>query len=85
MPDFPIQKCPTTVNNVINHIRETSISAARFSLQSKFCEVADCLIIKQYSYTDAIDINNEHDIPQYWHKMRFKSKDDYIMFVLKWT
>ena len=62
MPEFPIQKCPTTVSNVINYIRETERSGCRFSLQSKFCEVANCLITKQYSRTDLIDINNKYGI-----------------------
>ena len=95
MPDFEIQQCPKTVYNVITHIRATLVAERKerkypykrplTNLQGKFCEVADCLITKKYGYSEAIDINNEYGIPQYWHKMRFKTEDDYLMFLLKWS
>jgi len=95
MPDFEIQQCPKTVYNVITHIRATLVAErkerkypykrSRINLQAKFYEVTGCLIIKKYGYSEAIDINNEYGIPQYWHKMRFKTEDDYLMFLLKWS
>jgi hypothetical protein len=81
--EFHIENCKSTVLNVLKHVRNGDIDY-NFDLQKSFETVAGCKILKKYSVQESITERSGF-IPRYWCKLQFDTKEEFTLFLLKWS